>query len=503
MRAGKPLERDALARESDPAAQRARRPGTARSTAASVARDVLGIARQRDPAERPLALAEQRADVRRHEARDTRTRPRRPPRCACAAHVVAVVERDRAALAAARASRARASTIDAQRARARTRPDRVARSATRLVERQPVRHVAVQRSWRRGLVGDDVGHDAARDELRRAARPRCRRRRSRAPRRRRASLGASASAVVEASVELVEVARRRAAARCARDPPRRPGTTPSFIVDGQRLRAAHPAEPAGDDEPPRERCRRSAARASCGEGLVRPLQDPLRADVDPRARRHLAVHREPARLELAEVLPGRPRAARGCEFAISTRGASGVGPEHADRLARLHEQRLVVLERAQRRDDRVEARASCAPPCRCRRRRPGRRVARRPRGRGCSSASAAPLPGSQPLHESAVPRGARTRRAPAVAAAAPALEPLAFFFMVDMLHSSSWRSLSMSTRRRPNVAPPRSLDLERRRPFERACARGRLSRVDDRALTHEGRDRLDVGAERAVGLHRR
>ena len=32
-----------------------------------------------------------------------------------------------------------------------------------------------------------------------------------------------------------------------------------------------------------------------------------------------------------------------------------VGAEHADRLAGLDEQRLVVLERSQRRDDRVEA----------------------------------------------------------------------------------------------------------------------------------------------------
>ena len=41
-------------------------------------------------------------------------------------------------------------------------------------------------------------------------------------------------------------------------------------------------------------------------------------------------------------------------LAMSTRGAHGCVRNTRDRLSRLHEQRLVVLERAQRRDDRVE-----------------------------------------------------------------------------------------------------------------------------------------------------
>ena len=65
---------------------------------------------------------------------------------------------------------------------------------------------------------------------------------------------------------------------------------------------------------------------------------------------------------------------------------------HADRVARLHEQRLVAL-----RGSRACARArrsspSRARPCRCRRRRRARRGARRPRGRGCSAACAARPP---------------------------------------------------------------------------------------------------------------
>ena len=42
------------------------------------------------------------------------------------------------------------------------------------------------------------------------------------------------------------------------------------------------------------------------ERLVRPLEDALRADVDPAAGRHLPEHRQPERLEPAELLPGRP-----------------------------------------------------------------------------------------------------------------------------------------------------------------------------------------------------
>ena len=62
------LERDALARQPDPAAERLRRRRTSRAPASSVACDVGRIAGQRRPAERALALAEQRADVLGHEA---------------------------------------------------------------------------------------------------------------------------------------------------------------------------------------------------------------------------------------------------------------------------------------------------------------------------------------------------------------------------------------------------------------------------------------------------
>ncbi len=179
------------------------------------------------------------------------------------------------------------------------------------------------------------------------------------------------------------------ASGCA--PPMPPSPAVSVIVPAQR-----PAEPAPRD---------------LGEALVRALQDPLGADVDPRARRHLPVHRQPERLEPAELLPRRPF---GHEVRVRDQHPRRplVGAEHADRLARLHEQRLVVGERAKRRDDRVERLPRA-------RRAPGAavddeivRAARRPRGRGCSSASASPLPAASRG------RSARSRTARATVTAA-------------------------------------------------------------------------------------
>ena len=90
------------------------------------------------------------------------------------------------------------------------------------------------------------------------------------------------------------------------------------------------------------------------EGLVGALHDALAADVDPRARRHLAEHHQALAVELVEMLPGRPVRH---EVGVGDQHARrvGVGAEDADRLARLHQQRLVGLELAQRRDDAVEA----------------------------------------------------------------------------------------------------------------------------------------------------
>ena len=89
------------------------------------------------------------------------------------------------------------------------------------------------------------------------------------------------------------------------------------------------------------------------ESLVGALEDPLRADVDPRPRGHLPVHRQTRGLELAELLPRRPfRHEERVRDEHARRPL--VRTEHADRFSGLHQQRLVVPEPAKRREDAVE-----------------------------------------------------------------------------------------------------------------------------------------------------
>src|SRR5918994_488449 len=121
---------------------------------------------------------------------------------------------------------------------------------------------------------------------------------------------------------------------------------------GQGLGAAHAAEPGGEGDRAGERAAEAPA-GDLGEALVGPLDDPLAADVDPGACGHLPVHGQPERFELAELLPAGP-----------VRDQVGVGDQDARRPLvgsedphwhpRLDQHRLVVAERAQRGDDRVE-----------------------------------------------------------------------------------------------------------------------------------------------------
>ena len=94
--------------------------------------------------------------------------------------------------------------------------------------------------------------------------------------------------------------------------------------------------------------------AHLDEGLIGALDDPLGADIDPRARGHLAVHREALAIQFVEMLPIRPF---GDQVAVGEQHARriGMGAEHPDRLARLDQQSLIVLELAQRLDDPVIA----------------------------------------------------------------------------------------------------------------------------------------------------
>ena len=128
----------------------------------------------------------------------------------------------------------------------------------------------------------------------------------------------------------------------------------------QRLGAPHTPQPGRD----RDRAGQAPAEAAFGddgEAFVGALQDALGADVDPRPRGHLAVHGQPQRLEAPELLPGRPV---GHEVGIGDQHPRRplVRAEHRHRLARLHEQRLVVLEPAQAGDDGVERRPAARRP---------------------------------------------------------------------------------------------------------------------------------------------
>ena len=108
---------------------------------------------------------------------------------------------------------------------------------------------------------------------------------------------------------------------------------------GERLRAAHPSQAGRDHEPPLEIAPELLLRGG-REGLVGPLKDPLRPDVDPGARGHLAVHRQAEPFQAAELLAGRPG---GHEHRVGDEDARSVrmGREHPDGLSGLDEQRLV------------------------------------------------------------------------------------------------------------------------------------------------------------------
>src|SRR6266436_9571383 len=90
------------------------------------------------------------------------------------------------------------------------------------------------------------------------------------------------------------------------------------------------------------------------ERFVRALQDSLRADIDPASGRHLAVHCQTGAVELAEFFPIVPVADQICVGDQDARRVF-VRAEDSHGFSRLHQKRLIIFERAQRRDDRVVA----------------------------------------------------------------------------------------------------------------------------------------------------
>ena len=217
-------------------------------------------------------------------------------------------------------------------------------------ERQAVRDVAVQRVVRRRLVGHHVGREAAARERGEDVGGVAFERQGSGDALRLPALDAL-ERLVEVVGALVDVARRQPAFDAGavdldheRDA--------AVHGDGERLRAAHAAETGGDDQPAVQAATEMAAR-ELRERLVGPLQDALRPDVDPAAGRHLSVHRQAAIFEIAETIPRRPGRH---EQRVGDEDARrpGMGSEDGDGLARLHDERLVVLEPAEGRDDRIE-----------------------------------------------------------------------------------------------------------------------------------------------------
>ena len=121
---------------------------------------------------------------------------------------------------------------------------------------------------------------------------------------------------------------------------------------GQRLGAAHAAAAAGEGDGAGEGAAEALLRDG-GEGLKGALEDALGGDVDPGPGGHLAVHHQTLGLELAELGPGRPVAH---EVGVREQHAGRplVRAQHADGLAGLDQEGLVLLEVPQGLDDRVE-----------------------------------------------------------------------------------------------------------------------------------------------------
>ena len=121
----------------------------------------------------------------------------------------------------------------------------------------------------------------------------------------------------------------------------------------ERLGAAHPAETRRQHRPPGEVGGTEMPLACRAERLVRPLEDALSADVDPRAGGHLSEHRQPCGLEPPELVPRGPRRDEervGDEHPRRVR----MGPEDPHGLSRLDEKRLVVAKAQKRPHDLAE-----------------------------------------------------------------------------------------------------------------------------------------------------
>ncbi len=220
----------------------------------------------------------------------------------------------------------------------------------RVGEREADGDVALERVVGRGLVGHDVGDDAAaREGPEEVDHVRAHADRDRLP----GVAGGDGS--VDRGVEVVDPAVEVLRGQALLDARRVDVSAEerrARHAGGERLGAAHAPEPPGDHEAVREVAVEVGAPAG-GEGLVGALEDPLRPDVDPRAGRHLAEHREPDRLEAAELVPVRPVRD---DLAVRDEhpGRVLVGAPDGDRTAGLDAEGLVLPHGRERAEDRAD-----------------------------------------------------------------------------------------------------------------------------------------------------
>ena len=262
--------------------------------------DVLRIARERGPAERPDTAAEQRPDIGRHEARIAEGIGHALFQRHLA-DVVAIVDRRHAELVEFEHG------ADMARHRLLGRLGDGAGITGALVfplrQRPAPGQVAVDGIVRRRLVGQTIRPHAPAQQLGQHVGGIAEQRH----RDRFVFLGRLADdrqRIVEVLGLHVDIAGAQAeldAAGTALDREARG----AGHGRGHWLRPAHAAQPRGQDPAARETAAIMLA-AHLDKGLVGTLHDALAPDIDPGSGRHLAVHHQALAIELVEMLPGRP-----------------------------------------------------------------------------------------------------------------------------------------------------------------------------------------------------
>ena len=335
---GQPLEGDTFLGHPDPPLQ----PVVVREQAGHRAvgrQDVGRVARQRHPPERPLSLAEERPDERGHEPRiGVGPLVCEPALLGPRTEVVAVVEHYGAPF---QEPDHRLDVLGHRGERPALVLVRVPRPEVgSLLRGQSGRNVPAQGVVGARLVGHDVRLEPAPEQigehLRRIALEADRHRITRGP-----GLVRPADGLIQVAGLPVEVPGLDAALD-ARGVDLDAERDALIHRHGQWLGATHAPQTGGERHRPLEGAAELLLTA-LGQGLVGPLQDALRSDVDPRSRGHLAVHREALGLQAPERVPIGPLRDQH-RVRDQHPGSRGLRAEHADRLPRLDEEGLVVVQ---------------------------------------------------------------------------------------------------------------------------------------------------------------